>query len=240
MTKRMTRRQLLLLAAVALPVSAQEFDVATVKPNKSASGMSGFETVHGRFSGTNNALKSYIRIAWDLREYQIAGPAWIDSDRFDIHATGPDVPATVRARLRALLEERFQLHYHRESKQMSVYEMDIAPGGFKLKPLEGEPDGLTNNGRGELYIRRAGIARFTEVLSRQTDYPVIDRTGLAGIYDFNLKWTPDEQGGATDDPSAPPSLIVALREQLGLRLEPSKAPVEMFVVDSATRNPIEN
>jgi uncharacterized protein (TIGR03435 family) len=235
----MTRRQLLLLAAAAFPAAAQEFDAATVKPNNSASGMSGFETVHGRFTGTNNPLKSYIRIAWDLREYQILGPAWIDSDRFDINATGPDAPGTARARLRALIEQRFRLHYHRENRPMSVYHMDIATGGFKLKPLEGEPNGTTNNGRGDLYVSRADIARFTEVLSRQTDYPVIDRTGLTGIYDFNLKWTPDEQRAATDDPSAPPSLQIALREQLGLRLQPAKAPVEMFVVDSASRNPIE-
>jgi uncharacterized protein (TIGR03435 family) len=233
-------RRALLLLLIVLAAFAQEFEVATIRPNRSGSGYSGSDTAHGRFRATNTPLTTYIRIAWELKEFQITGPAWIDSDRFDINAEGPDTPGTLRPMLRALIEDRFQLRFHRETKLMTVYELRTAPGGFKLKQLEGDTDGGTDNGRGRLSVHKASLTRFAQVLSRQTDYPVIDRTGLAGNYEFFLEWTPDEKRTADTDVSSAPSLITALQEQLGLKLQPTKAPVEMFVVDSATRTPEEN
>ncbi len=152
----------------------------------------------------------------------------------------------MRQKVRALLADRFELTIHREDREGPVYALVPAKGGSKLKPVqesESGPVGL-RMGRGQLTGMAAQIPMLTNILSGQLGRPVVDKTGLTGKYDFKLEWTPDQgPAGAPADPSkggepAPvstdpdgPSLFTAIQEQLGLRLESQKGPVETIVVD---------
>jgi uncharacterized protein (TIGR03435 family) len=164
----------------------------------------------------------------------------------------------MRERLRALLAERFQLTLHRETKEQSVYALVVAKGGPKLQQaqaMEGTgPRGpMMRMGRGELSGQGVELEMLTRTLSSQLGRTVIDRTGLKGNFDFKLTWTPDPGQSATplgggpppgaDAPPPPdpngPSVFTALQEQLGLRLESQKGPVEMLVIDRVEK-PSEN
>ena len=164
----------------------------------------------------------------------------------------------MRERLRALLAERFQLTLHRETKEQSVYALVVAKGGPKLQQaqaMEGTgPRGpMMRMGRGELSGQGVELEMLTRTLSSQLGRTVIDRTGLKGNFDFKLTWTPDPGQSATplgggpppgaDAPPPPdpngPSVFTALQEQLGLRLESQKGPVEMLVIESVAK-PSEN
>jgi uncharacterized protein (TIGR03435 family) len=144
--------------------------------------------------------------------------------------------------LRTLLEERFHLTLHRETKNGPVYALVEAKGGIKLKPVE-EPANAeriasrTTFGAGYLMARASPVAAFADLLAKAADRPVIDLTGLAGLYDFNLKYTTALSATETDES---PTLGSALEEQLGLRLEKRDMPVEILVIDHADRIPVEN
>lgn len=156
----------------------------------------------------------------------------------------------MRERLRALLAERFQLTIHRETKEQSVYALVVAKGGPKLQQSEAKegtgPRGMMRMGRGEFSGQGVALQMLTQSLSSQLGRPVIDQTGLKGNFDFKLEWTPDpgQSGGGpfggapppgADAPPPPdpngPSVFTAVQEQLGLRLESQKGPVEMLVID---------
>ena len=163
----------------------------------------------------------------------------------------------MRERLRALLAERFQLTIHRETKEQSVYALVVAKGGPKLQQSEGKegsgPKGMMRMGRGQLSGQGVALQMLTQSLSSQLGRPVIDQTGLKGNFDFKLEWTPDpgQSGGpfggapppGVDGPPPPdpngPSVFTAVQEQLGLRLESQKGPVEMLVIDKVEK-PSEN
>jgi uncharacterized protein (TIGR03435 family) len=230
-----------LVVCSAVCGQAQRFEVASVKPNNSASGISGATAVHGRYTGTNLSLKSYIRMAYAVSEFQVTGPAWIDSDRYDINAKGSDLPGNdwYRPMLQALLADRFKLRLHRETRPATVYQLTVAPRGLKAKEADPSGDSGTDNGRGRLTVLKSSMGRFAEVLSRQTDYPVVDRTNLPGLYDFVLEWTPEEAHAAGDS-APPPSLFTAIQEQLGLKLQSGKVPIEFLAVQGAERLPTEN
>ena len=242
MNFRIFRRTLFAACFLTINSHAQQFEVASVKPNNSGSGISGATSAHGRFTGSNLPLKSYTRMAYAVSEFQVTGPAWINADRYDISAKEPDGAAddAYRPMLQALLADRFSLRLHRETKVAMVYELQVAPHGLKAREADPAADGGTDNGRGRLTVRKASMARFAEVLSRQTDYPVVDRTNLPGLYDFVLEWTPDENRGPDTNFTPAPSLFTAIQEQLGLKLQSGKVPVEFLVVDSAERVPTGN
>jgi uncharacterized protein (TIGR03435 family) len=159
----------------------------------------------------------------------------------------------MRERLRALLAERFQLTIHRETKEQSVYALVVGKGGSKLKESETKegtgPRGMMRMGRAQLSGQGVPLQMLTQSLSSQLGRPVIDRTGLKGNFDFKLEWTPDPGQPAAmpaNGPDAPPppdpngpSIFTALQEQLGLRLESQKGPVEMLVIDKVEK-PSEN
>lgn len=163
----------------------------------------------------------------------------------------------MRERLRALLADRFQLTIHRETKEQPVYALMIGKNGPKLqesqtKEANGQK-GMMRMGRGQLSGQGVPLDMLTRTLANQLGRPVVDRTGLKGNFDFKLEWTPDPgQGGGpfagppppgVDAPPPPdpngPSVFTALQEQLGLRLESQKGPVEMVVVDRVEK-PSEN
>jgi uncharacterized protein (TIGR03435 family) len=230
------------------------FDVATVKrtdPDE-RSRLLFMETDH-KFVGKNFTLKLLIAAAYDLNPKTISGgPEWVGSEHFDIVAMTPgDVRPTRNEQmmmLRGLLTERFKLAFHREAKEFSIYELQVAKGGPKLKVSAAKADVPPVVGPGVVYPqkidlpgRNASMADFVAVMQRAIlDRPVVDKTGLTGRYDFNLVWAPDETqfGGEVPVASAEapnPPLFTAMQEQLGLKLEATRGPVQALVVDKAER-----
>ena len=230
------------------------FEVATIKPaDPDHSGQ--YIKLEGtnRFVGKAYTLKLLIAAAYDLNPKTISGgPAWLESDRYDILAV---TPGEVRpnhdeqmSMLRNLLVDRFKLTFHREQKEFSIYQLEVAKGGPKLKPSASRPDEPVIVGPAVVYPERvvlpgrnATMGNFVSLLQRAIlDRPVVDKTGLAGRYDFDLEWEPDETqfGGdvpARSDKAASPPLFVALQQELGLKLEATRGPVGALVVDKAER-----
>jgi uncharacterized protein (TIGR03435 family) len=236
----------------SLPV----FDVATIKPNKSGSGRSSsLTTDHGTYTGENVALRSLLTLAFGVRPDLIFGlPSWTENARFDVSAKVvdsdvKDLAALTReqhrAMLQALLADRFQLKSHMETRTLPVYELVLAKGGMKFKEstpaAPGGRSGISTRNN-ELTASDCPIAVFTNVLSDSLHRAVIDKTGLTAKYDFTLKWTRDEDSAAQSADAAAdagPSIFTALQEQLGLKLQPAKGPVQVLVVDQVEQ-PSEN
>jgi uncharacterized protein (TIGR03435 family) len=214
-----------------------------------------------RFSATGMSLRELIKIAYDLNygaDQQVSGgPAWTGSARFDIDATEDPALAEklqqlssdergkqLREMLRALLADRFKLQIHHESTELSVYELVTVRSGSKLMPSvahTSSPDQVSSTkprswirfaGKGILEGNDADAATLVTALSMQPEIGgrlVIDKSGLTGKYDFTLKWTPDM---GTDPPADDgPTLFTALQDELGLKLQPTKAPVDVIVID---------
>ena len=205
----------------------------------------------GQLIYTATPLSGLIGAAYRLRPYQlVAGPAWISADKWDIEGktTGPSNMAQELQMLQGLLEERFQLKYHRETRDLTQYKLLVAKGGPKLREAQGgdpktDPGGTRVN-RGLIQGHRDGILDLVNFLQSELGRPVVDNSGLTGRYDFKLEWVPDEsqpnsQGVAPPADAAGPSIFAAIQEQLGLKLEAVKAPTEVFVIDHVEK-PNEN
>ena len=236
-----------------------EFEVASIKPTPPDWGRGRFATMQGahQFVARNYTLKYMVAAAYSVTLRTISGgPSWIDSDPYDILAA---TPGEVRPSfddqmlmLRALLADRFQLAFHTEQKEFSIYALTAAKNGVKLKESAAAPDEqpmLINRVFPgdfiQLPARNATMAQFAAMLQRAVlDRPVLDRTALTGRYDFDLEWTPDEtQFDGRMPPlkaenSGKPDLFAAV-QQLGLRLESTKGPVPVIVIDHVER-PSEN
>ncbi len=304
-------------AAAAL-LHAQNFDVATVKPAEpSPSGMirigmnGGPGTPDpGRLTYTNVALKQVLTAAFGVKEYQITGPAWLDSERFDITAKVP--PGTTKEQMQVMLQnllaDRFKMTFHREKKEMNSYVLTVGKNGSKLKVADPEPPadpnapaeprrplpepggrgpmamgkdgfpempkGLGGKGGGPMMMMmpgkakmvcaRCSISRLADTLSSQLGKPVVDMTDLKDNYEFTLIFEPDMSGmksmmvmagggrgpggppAASDGPApagnddtAPP-LLSAIQDQLGLKLDPKKAPVDLIVLERIEKTPTDN
>jgi len=237
------------MAANARPV----FEVATIKPSNPGAQGKGY-TVRGRQVLTlNTSLSDLMTFAYELHARQIAGgPPWLETDKYDV--TGqPDIVglpnvAQMRLMVQKLLADRFKLTFHREKKELSVYALVVGAKGPMLTKSAGDPNGLPGlifRQLGVLPAQNATMGDFAGVMqSAVLDRPVVDQTGLTGRYDFTLRWTPDETQFAgmgirvpppTGDASAAPGLFTAIQEQLGLKFEATKAPVDVLVVDHAER-----
>jgi len=257
---------------VAAPLFAQaptrpSFDVASVKPNKTGDVRFTITSLAGgRFLATNASLKMLITTAYGVRDSEIAGgPNWIDTDKFDVEAkTVGTIPAgQMCLMLQSLLEDRFQLKTHRQTRDLPVYELVVAKNGSKMRlsedqkppspppqsqigaaPLRGVErprPGAIRMGRGDLWGDGVPWATIVAVISQVAGRPVIDKTDLKGFYDFKLQFTPEGQdlaaGPFADSPGT--SLFTAIQEQLGLKLESAKRPGEIIVVDGVEK-PSEN
>jgi uncharacterized protein (TIGR03435 family) len=236
----------LLPAAIApRPMAAQlpprttplHFDVASIKPNRTGSESRRATTVPGGvFTATNVSLKLLISRAYGVPEAQIEGGAgWIETEKYDVTAKA-DTPLEMtreeaRPCLQALLADRFRLATHRQTKQGSVFALVVAKGGAKLRPHAGAGgSGIaasSDAGKVTIMGTNTTMARLAEYLSGQAGRPVLDHTGLTGAYDFVVEWAGDDSSG--------PSVFAALQEQLGLRVEGAKGPIDMIVVDRAER-----
>jgi uncharacterized protein (TIGR03435 family) len=213
------------------------FEVASIKPANAVRPGGGIVTGHGRVTIVSETLKRCIMGAYGLGPNQISGgPAWLDSDRFEIAAKSErdqDGDQALMVMLRTLLAERFNLIVHREMRTEAALMLETARNGPKLEKAE---DGAasTKNGRGLIDARAITMSRFAEVLSRQMDLPVVDNTGLKGAFNLKLEWAPQNE-----KTNSGPSVFTALQEQLGLRLESRKMPIEVLVIDHAEK-PSEN
>jgi len=219
------------------------YEAASIKLNNSADGHSGTDGYQGRIMFENMPLQRLIAQAYRVSPFQVSGPAWLQAEHFDIVATyPPEAPGTARQQmLRTLLEDRFKLAVHRDSKEMPGYALVPAKSGFKLKPSAGDGnDTHHTGGRIEsLEAKNTTMATLAQLLARYTGQPVVDKTGIEGAYDFQLRWSREEQN-SEPGPDAPPSIFTALQESLGLRLQAQKVPVEIVVVDRVERAPTQN
>jgi uncharacterized protein (TIGR03435 family) len=272
------------LLAQTAPVRP-EFEVASIKPSATVPLA---EKVHvgvqidgAQVHCTYLSLKDYIRIAYQMKEYQITGPEWLASQRFDIHAKLPEGGrGQFRDMLQNLLADRFAVKMHRDSKEFPVFGVVVGKGGLKMKesPLdpeteagvsvaaEGSARGTTVNfGRGAYFsladnkfeARKLTMAQLADSLGRFIERPVVDMTELKGTYDLTLEFTPEEyrvlliRTALSAGVNLPPEVMRLLEgasdeslfkglQALGLKLESRKAPLEVLVIDSASKTPTEN
>jgi uncharacterized protein (TIGR03435 family) len=229
------------------------FEVATVRPvdaDAKAGRMFRMDGTH-RWLATNFTLQALIALGFDMNPRTISGgPDWMDSQHFNIEAVTPgDVEPTRLEQmqmLRALLLERFSLKFHRQDKEMQIYALSLAKGGPKLKAAATPDDppkivGIVYPDRIEVPARSVTMDDFVAMLQRATlDKPTVNRTGLTGKYDFDLKFAQDEtqyggQVGAAQENTQSPPLFTAVQEQLGLKLEATRGKVSAMVVDEAVK-----
>jgi uncharacterized protein (TIGR03435 family) len=239
------------------------FEVATIKPSKPEESFSMLVGRRGApansLTTTGTSLSDLIKFAYGLHSRQIIGaPAWFESEKYDVVGK-PDVEGTpsvdqVKTMMQKLLADRFQLAFHHEKKELSVYAITVANTGIKMTKDENNPNGLPGiqgGGVRGMNVRNATMAEFAEFANLMQaitlDKPVVDQTGLGSArWDFILKWTPDSsqsgfvRAGQNDPPSAdsadaPPDLFTAFQQQLGLKLVSTKAPVDVLVIDKVEK-----
>jgi uncharacterized protein (TIGR03435 family) len=269
------------LGAVAVPqvaggadASNLQFEVVSVKPNRSGAAEVRWTFASGRFTAVNVTLKALISSAYGtaqqpLADFQISGgPPWLDSARFDVLAqvpggaggdAGTTMTASTLGMLRGLLEQRFRLRTHVESREQPIYALVVSDRNGRLGPrlrrrtvdcaavAAGAATGEPCGGQilpGRVSSRGASVPQLVSGLARlmpNVGRLVVDRTGLTGTFDVDLSWTPDQLppagGSAMPTPTPPidpngPSLFTALQEQLGLKLESTRGPVPVLVIDS--------
>jgi len=231
-----------------------EIDVASIRQNHTG-GRSGvrFTPGNGSPTATNVTLKYLIQWAYDVEDYQVSGgPKWIDSTSFDItaklsHDVNPTGDPAQRAYFREMfqpfLADRFKLVFHRSTREIPAFALVVAKNGPKLKDLgkpENPQDMKMAGGRGLMVGQRIPVAILAEALRSIVGRPVEDQTGLKGNYDFRVQWDPGENvpannvdGAAPASDRAEASIFTAIQEQLGLRVDSRRKPVEMLIVDSA-------
>jgi uncharacterized protein (TIGR03435 family) len=218
-----------------------QFEVASIKPHRFAGNEPSDRRIFpgGRFVATATTVRTLLRIAFGADDNRMSGaPGWIDNETFDINATTADHaevknPQQFQQLILALLEDRFQLKFHREQKEGSVYWLELEkPGklGPALKPSTPESQlNMSTNFNGSRTVMKASkvsMADAAAALGRQAGHPVEDHTDLKGSYDFAIEWAPED----TPDPAGP-SLNTVLKEQLGFKLQPAKGAIEILVID---------
>jgi uncharacterized protein (TIGR03435 family) len=223
------------------------FEVASIKRHPEPVTHWSDPSVRGsRVVGTASTLLELIELAYGLRRDQISGsPGWAESDRYDITAKaegeGKITPDELRRMLQALLTDRFQLKVHHEAQEAPIYALVVGKNGPKFKPSPPEADGH-NFTRGtdkglHMEMPHGTMQQLADQLSHTAGRPVVDRTGLTGYYAYTVDWFPANVIPPPDMDA--PSMFAALQEQLGLRLESTKGPMEKLVIDHAEK-PSEN
>ena len=239
------------LITIASPQSAGStdasfrFEVATIKPASPDARGNSINNRPGIFEVRNGSVRSLVQYGYSIHPAQvIGGPDWINSDRFDITAkleqqeseTDPNRVSTRdkrgRSAVRALLVERFQLRLRQESRELPVYSLIVDKGGHKLTP--------SATGAGRVFTSSSNAIRTmnSEGFSSKgiaenfsfLDRPVLDETGLSGLFDFKLTWSDSLDADATA-----PSIFTAVREQLGLKLEAKKGQVGIYVIEKVEK-----
>ncbi len=237
-----------------------EFEVASIKPSPEGQpGNGGFNVTATELLGRNTSLADIITFAFEIHLSQLSGlPRWAEIEKYDIAARlpqgGEPSDAQLRTMLKNLLQSRFGLSFHTEQRALSVYAISIGKNGpAGIKMVKNTTNGMRtgSQGLGRVTFSGATMANFALQLQlRVLDRPVIDQTGLTDRYDFTLNWRPDEfqfpratagqrAAAVSRGADALPDLFTALQEQLGLKLNATKAPVDVLVIDKVSR-PSEN
>lgn len=232
---------------------AQTFEVASIKPNKignaggEGSNRESVQASPGSLVMRNVTLITCLKWAYGMRDFQISGPNWMGAERFDISAkaAGAASEEQMRAMLRALLTERFKMASRRESRELPVYALVAAKKGVKLKASPSDSPGRLSPEGGDLVFQNFSMAELADRLQTipfKVDRPVVDETGLKGKFDFHLKLASSdvELKTALEGMDRGVAIFSYFQEQLGLKLEARKAPVDVMVVERAEKVPVEN
>jgi uncharacterized protein (TIGR03435 family) len=232
---------LLAAAQIQQPAARVEFEVVSVKPGDPNDPSSSGRFSQGRMEMKNTTLRTLIRNAYDLNEFQLVGlPKWSDSAKFNIVATLPAGAARDQMPLmtQSMLADRFKLEFHRETRMIQEYALVVAKGGPKLQQAteEDKAQNMSSQGPRLLKARSTTLSNLARMLTGPAGAPVLDRTEISGEYTIDLKFAQLMGGTPADDEL--PNIFGAI-QQVGLKLEPIKGPVEVLVVDSAAM-PTEN
>jgi uncharacterized protein (TIGR03435 family) len=238
-----------------------EFEVATIKPTPEGQQGNGINVNGRQFRTRNTSLTQLLTFAFKLHRKQVSGlPGWAETEHFDIQAPLPGEGAPNEVQLRTmmqnLIKDRFGLTYHKEKRELSVYAINVGKGGptgIKMvkNDSQGTLPGFGSQGPGGLRARNATMSDFASFLQfRVLDRPVIDQSGVTDRFDFQLNFKPDEfqyPDAPAGQRSAAPAggadaradLFTAFQEQLGMKLEATKAPADVMVIDKVAK-PSEN
>lgn len=250
---RLTLPSVILAILTLAGANAQAFDVATIRPS-SIKGNGGLSSSPGTLTIHNLPLRLILAAAHGIAEYQIVGPPWLSQERFDITAktSAPvDTQEAMLPLLQPLLTERFRIATHHETRQLPAFVLRVARGGPKMeiaadaKAPAPIPFKKANKSNGtHLHSPHVTMAQFASLLAHRLSHPVHDQTGLTAVYSITLEWSDDKSGrparnNRQNKPDKPnnarssdlPGIFTAIQDQLGLRLESAKAPVEILVID---------
>ena len=231
------------LAAPRSQAQSSSFEVASVRPDNIGGDRRSLVFSPNGITFTNVNLRDCIRAAYVVKDYQITVGGQLPNERYDIvaKAPGPASEDQLRVMLQGLLADRFKLKFHRETKELSLFALVVGKNGPKLKESTGEAAVATLDGG--LVFRNYSMSDLAERLSRMRgagiDRPVLDKTSLKGSYEFTLKLADNNadlrralegQGGEQNA-----SIFTVVQQQLGLKLEPQKGPLEMLLIDHAEK-----
>jgi len=238
------------------------FDLAALKPSKQAGLGSAFRVRGRRFEARNATLNDLICFAYEIHPSQVIGiPGWAEVSRFDLTAwsddQGPSNETLWRGMLQQYLSDQYRLSFHRETQEASVYVLTASPAGPRLTPSQGDPNGLPGfavtlgalnaayTNQGSLAATNANMMDFAAAMQRLVlEYPVVDQTGITGRFNFALKWTPSitqfrnvRATGPELTENGPrfPDLFTAIQEQTGLRLDVTREPLDVLIIDRVER-----
>jgi uncharacterized protein (TIGR03435 family) len=236
--------------------AAPAFDVASVKVSQPGTGggrgrRDNIQVSPGSVTMRSVSLRSCIRWAYHVTEFQVAGPDSLDSERYEIagKAAAPATEDQLRLMMQALLQERFKLALHRQTKELAAYVLVVGKNGPKIQETktEGESSIDINQRQLSVSVQRAPVSQLIDMMSNILRAPVVDMTGLTGRYDITLnvaKYAADmaAQGRSMDSAPADPQALISmiLQEEFGLKLEARKMPLELVIVDHIEKAPVEN
>jgi len=241
--------------------SRPAFDAVSIKPSVSSNGGT-VRPVGDRVVATETTLRALIQFAYRvpdgrafLRSQIIDTPRWVETDRFDVEAKagaagGEVTPRQLQRMTQTMLEDRFQLRTHREMRELPVYEFVVAKGGMKMKlASDSTPQDPSAPPRGQFNTRgrpspsgaitviitgsAVEMSQFVALLQQYLDRPIVNSSGAEGLYDVRLEFGFAQSQPATSDETIGASIFTAVQEQLGLKLDPVKRPVEVLVIDHA-------
>ena len=222
-----------------------DWEVATVRPSDPDRSVNTFDVRGQHVIIGNRTVETMLLMAYGVQPSQIVGaPDWVKTEHFDAegiaNVDGQPNLKQFQSLVRKLLAERFGLVMQREQRELPVYALTVGKSGPKMEKSKGDPDGLPNDddrrngGQRSVQMGNTTMGDLVLELLFYMDRPVVDQTGLKGRYDFTLKWTFDDSQAPTDG-SAPPAIFTAIQEQIGLKLEPVRAPTDVLVVDKVER-----
>ena len=244
-----TRCAILLAVAALFPLLAEPqvqptFDAASIRPTEhgkatpDAVGYSDADVVDpGHFKAQNSTLDELIRFAWNLKDNEVSGPIWLNdsTSAFDIVATAPSPTskAKMRLMLRTLLTDRFKLAAHHETRMLSGYELVVVKKGPKLTPADPQGQRSIGSAGGKIVATKVTVGRFADYLATDLKMPILDKTGIVGDFDITVQYSRDSDANSA-------SIFTALQDELGLKLQPARVPVEILVVDHVEKSPTAN